>query len=178
MTVISFLFGMMLMQEAKAEPTQTTDHLGDVRVSEPFPTFGGYDINNQYVSYKSLVGNYDVIVVSYFATWCDPCKEGLPILEKYAQKHSNVTAVYIALGESDTEKVQQFANQLELKSTIVLDKFQSIGKRHYVVSETEATTLPKTFIVDKDGKVHTIFILEGEDFDQAVQKSLTSLGVQ
>ena len=171
------ILALVVVHNVHAEPTQTAEKLGDVRVSEPFPSFGGYNIKNEYVSYKSLLGNYDAIIVSYFATWCEPCKEGLPIIEQYAQKHSNVMAVYIALGESDTQKVQQFSSQLNLESTIMLDKFQSIGKRHGVVTDAEATTLPKTFVIDKEGNVQTIFTLEGDDFEQELGKSLQSIGV-
>jgi peroxiredoxin len=172
------VFGLLVSLSSIASPSKTTDTLGTVQINQILPSFGGYDLNDNYISSKHLLGKHDVLVVSYFATWCMPCKKGLPIIEKNVQANDRINAVYIALGESDTEKVREFASSLGVESTIVLDKFQTIGTRHGVVTQGDNDGLPRTFIMDGNGKIHTIFIEEGDDFAQLLKQSFTELGVQ
>lgn len=150
----------------------TVSELGPVRVGQEFPTFGAHTITNDYVSLRSLIGQEKIIVVSYFATWCGPCRIGLPKIEKFAQANSNVEAVYIALGEKSAAPVQKMANELNLNSPIIMDKFESIGIRHGIVVEGEETKLPRTFVLKPDGTVASIVTVEGEDFSKFLEGHL------
>ena len=170
------MFGFVLfvlLSLGLANPSQTTDTLGPVAVSEAFPSFGGYTLSGDYLSFKSLLGSKETIIVSYFATWCAPCKKGLPIIEAAVQADPNITAVYIALGEKETEKVEKFAKELNLNSPIMLDRFQKMGERHGVTGEGVDAALPRTFVLDGNGMVQTIFIEEGDDFEKQLSKAIS-----
>lgn len=156
---------------AFAEPSQTVSQLGPVEVGKDFPIFGGYTSNNDYVSFKNSLGKSDLTVVSYFATWCAPCKKNLPTLEAFIQKNSNVQGFYIAL-EKESSKVNTFAKELNLNTPIVMDKFESFAKKHGIILEDGTASLPKTFVIDKAGKVLDIFVLEGDDFHELLSKRL------
>jgi thiol-disulfide isomerase/thioredoxin len=171
------LFYLGLLSSASAEPSQTSQILGPVEVAKEFPSFGAYDLNGTYVSLNSLLKQNKIIVVSYFTTWCAPCREGLPIIEEIAQKDPNVIGVYIDLGEKP-ETVKRMATELNLKSTIIIDKFQSVGKRHGVVIEGQEVILPRSFVLAADGSVKTIFILEGDDFKTELLSSIESIKAQ
>ena len=80
-------------------------------------------------------------------------------------------AVYIDLGE-ESAAVQRMAKELGLESTIMIDKFQSIGKRHGVVIEGEDVVLPRTFVLAPDGTVKVIFTEEGDDFESALLNAI------
>ena len=168
--------GSLFMSQVEANETVaksvTASTLGPVKVGETFPTFGGHTVGNDYVSLRSLIGQEKTIVVSYFATWCGPCRVGLPQIEKFAQDNSNVEAIYIALGEKSSAPVQKFASELNLKSPIIMDKFESIGMRHGVVVEGQETKLPRTFILNPDGTVKTIVTVEGEDFFTVLENQI------
>ena len=173
----TILFYLGLLSSASAAPSQTSEILGPVEVSKEFPSFGSYDLNGTYVSLDSLLSQNKIIVVSYFTTWCAPCREGLPIIEEIAQNDPDVIGVYIDLGEkSDT--VKRMASELNLKSTIVIDKFQSVGKRHGVVIEGQEIILPRSFVLAADGTVKTIFMIEGDDFRAELLASIESTKTQ
>ena len=89
-------------------------------------------------------------------------------MESIVQEDERILGVYINLGENNFSQVKDFATKLDLKSTIVMDKFSKIGERHGVVSQdqTSSASLPKTFVLDGQGKVHAIFVTEGDDFKQ------------
>lgn len=168
----SVLFYLGLLSFSFASPSQTSDKLGPVEVSKEFPTFGAYTLEGNYLSFKSLQKENKVIVISYFATWCKPCRVGLPIIEKMVQNDANTIAVYIDLGE-DPSAVKRMTKELGLESITMVDKFQSIGKRHGVVIEGEDVVLPRTFVLAPDGTVKVIFTEEGDDFEVALQNAIT-----
>lgn len=156
---------------AFAEPSKTVQQLGPVHVGKKFPIFGGYTSTDKYVSFKKSLGTHDLTVVSYFATWCAPCKKNLPILERFIQKNDGVQGFYIAL-EKESSKVHKFAKKLKLKTPIVMDKFESFAKKHGIIMEDGKASLPKTFLIDKEGNVLDIIVLEGDDLDELLKKRL------
>ena len=87
-------------------------------------------------------------------------------------KNDNVVAVYVALGERSPAPLQKFAKDLGLDSQIVIDKFETIGARHGVTGQGQDTRLPRTFVLEPDGTVKSIFVVEGADFAQALNSSI------
>jgi len=63
---------------------------------------------------------------------------------------------------------------LGLNSPIIVDRFQTVAKRHGVVVEGRETVLPITFIVSQTGVVETIFTVEGEDFKTRLHSAIQS----
>ncbi len=169
----SNLFGLIQTAGASSDvASKTVDELGPVVVGQIFPTFGGHTLDGGYLSLKSLENHGKYVVVSYFATWCAPCREGLPKIEQFATKNDNVVAVYIALGERSPAPLQKFAKDLDLDSQIVIDKFETIGARHGVTGQGQDTRLPRTFVLAPDGTVKSIFVVEGNDFAEALETSI------
>ena len=173
MNLLSLLYLGTMSFASPATTTQTSESLGPVSVGEEFPIFGSrLTLNDEYFKFKALLEEDQTVIVSYFATWCGPCKVGLPIIEEVAQSNPSLTAVYIDLGDESVPLIQKMVDELQLTSTVVRDPYSSLGKRHGVVIEGQKTTLPKTFIVDSNGLIHTIFITEGEDFKEKLTTSI------
>ena len=157
---ISFASVVSAKDPSKSKLVQ---RLGPVTTGEVFPSFGGHRLNGEYLSLRGLLHKEQVIVVSYFATWCAPCRVGLKNIEELSRRHSNLQAVYISVGDKAPE-LHRFKEELGLQNPIVLDKFESIAKRHGVVSDGAKASLPKTFVLSPSGEVLAIFTMEGEDF--------------
>jgi thiol-disulfide isomerase/thioredoxin len=49
------------------------------------------------------------LLVNFWATWCPPCVEELPLIERYFQQH-RATAAVLAIAVDNTPAVQQFCN--------------------------------------------------------------------
>jgi len=155
-----------------AGETLTAQELGDVKVSESFPNFGGDDISGNYLSSKSVIKEHKVVIVSYFATWCTACKKGMPIIEELVQSNDEVAAIYIDYAESDVAEVTQFVKDLNIQSAVVMDKFKTFAKKHGVYIDGDTVELPKTFVVGQDGKLHKIYVTEGSDFKEELTKTV------
>ena len=151
--------------------TQTVQVLGSVKVGQPLPSFNGQGLKGLRISSRDVVGNGQTLVISYCATWCQPCREGLTIIEAEVQTNPTVDALYIAL-DKEPIKVQRWANELGLNSTIIVDRFQTVAKRHGVVVDGQEVVLPITFVVSQMGVVETIFTVEGEDFSNRLHTAI------
>src|ERR1700752_1857374 len=56
------------------------------RVGKPAPPLSLHTLDGQTISTDSLRGK--VVILSFWATWCGPCKEELPLLSDYAAQHA------------------------------------------------------------------------------------------
>ena len=192
-----FLFSKLLIPLLFAQsPSITSESFGPVQVNSSFPTFRGWSLDGKSVGLSSFQkisqdNPPDIVIVSYFATWCAPCRKGIPIIEKVSSE-KDITAIYISIdAPSDEAKLQKFRQEIQIdaRNPIIWDKFKKIAERHGViqttntesqVTESEKGTenylsIPKTFIIRPDGTVETIFIEEGTDFEEELQNSISRI---
>ena len=89
-----------------------------------------------------------VVVLNFWATWCPPCVEETPGLEKFAeQMHAQGVTVIGVSVDQDAAALQTFAAQQHLSFPIVRDSDQSVASRYGTFQ------FPETYIIDQDGKV-------------------------
>jgi peroxiredoxin len=158
---------------ARAEPktkTKTVFHDGNVKVGQPMPTFAGWTLKGEIWSLsrilkKDKTKNREPLVISFFATWCEPCRKGMPALRD-ALRDTGANSVLIAYGQSE-EKVVPFLEEFGLKSTVLCDEFLKISSRVGVTK-----SLPRTYVINPDGKVTAIFVQEGNDFRAALKRAI------
>lgn len=122
------------------------------------PTFSLPDINQNYVSLRDFCGDKlrkpwknktkNVVVLSFFATWCKPCLAEIPHLEKIGQefKDTPVKIFLIDVGE-EREKVLAFCEQKNINLNVLLDRYQKTADNY------DALTLPRLVVIDKKGIV-------------------------
>lgn len=107
------------------------------------------DQNQQDVSFKDLKGK--VIFVNFWATWCPPCQRELPEIQKLYDKYQDskdvavVTIVNPGGKEKSESRIIDFINEKGYNMPVLFDSGEV--SRYFRVS-----SLPTTFMIDKDGK--------------------------
>ena len=85
-----------------------------LRVGAPAPSATLVALDGQPIATSELLGR--VVILTFWATWCGPCREELPLLSAYAAQHAaeGLTVLGFALDspEDDPHKVQQVAHSL------------------------------------------------------------------
>ena len=120
-------------------------------VGEPAPDFDTIDLNGDIWSLSKLKGQ--VVFINFWATWCAPCREEMPSMQRLYAKLPKDTFKMIALYNRDKPAiVKDFVAKLGVSMPILDDQENIIGKRYGL------TGLPETFIVDKQGVVREKFI--------------------
>ncbi len=90
-----------------------------------------------------------VVLVNLWATWCPPCKEEMPALETFYNKHKQDGFAIVAINDGDPEAdVLQFIKDYGLTFPVWLDPT-------YIATEQAFKTLnlPSSFVIDRNGKV-------------------------
>lgn len=142
------------------------------QVGQHAPGLAGFALDGKMWSFKRAVKSsasstpIRAVVVSFFATWCEPCKHGLPIIRKQVAAHPGALMVLVAKQE-DAQKVRTHAAALGIADLVVLpDPYNHVSKAYGVQA------LPRTFVMDASGVVRAVFLDEGPGFSEALGKAL------
>lgn len=89
-----------------------------------------------------------VVVINFWATWCPPCRREMPSLNRAAAwlKKYDVEMLAINSGEQPA-RVERFLKEQQMDFPVLLDPDSRVS------SAWEATRLPITYVVDKQGRL-------------------------
>lgn len=115
-------------------------------VGKPAPDFDTLDLDGKIWSLSKLKGK--VVFINFWATWCSPCREEMPSMQRLYTKLPKDKFEMIALFNNDKKPaVRNFVSQLGLTFPILSDEHNFAGTKYGL------TGLPETFIVDKQGVI-------------------------
>jgi peroxiredoxin len=119
--------------------------LGGYAPGEKPPEFSARTPDGQTVSLAGL--RRRVILVTFWATWCPPCKEDMPVFEQFHREFAaqGLSVVGINVGEG-APAIRAYAREVGLTFPLVLDPEGKIQVRYGVMG------LPTTFLVGRDGR--------------------------
>ena len=120
-------------------------------VGKPAPSFDTVDMQGNVWSLNQQKGQ--VIFLNFWATWCEPCREEMPSMQRLYTRLPKDKFQMVALYNKDNPKVvNKFVKQLGITIPILNDEQNIIGQRYGL------TGLPETFIIDKQGVIREKFI--------------------
>ncbi len=121
----------------------------EVKPGDKALDFSAATLAGQPLKLSSLRGK--VVLLDFWASWCEPCKKELPLLSKMAprlkQKGIEIVAVNI---DDDKAKAAAFVKEKGINLTVVPDA----GKQ--IVGKWEPPKMPSSFVVDKAGTVRAV----------------------
>jgi thiol-disulfide isomerase/thioredoxin len=96
-----------------------------------------------------------VLVVDFWATWCEPCREELPALDQLARElGGRGLSVYAVSFDEDGAQVGPFIEELKVRIPVLWDQGGDANAARFGIER-----LPTTLLVDKKGVVR--FVHEG-----------------
>ncbi len=117
-----------------------------IRIGEPAPSFT-LPSKTAPVSLNQFRGK--VVLLNFWATWCPPCLQEMPSLEKLNQKMKGKEFELLAVNvdEEGWLAIERFLRKIPVTFTIVIDP------RGDVATEYGTQRLPESFLIDKNGVV-------------------------
>ncbi len=90
-----------------------------------------------------------IVWLTFFATWCPPCKAELPELQKvWLEYQSNSDFVMIIVGREETEEIiKNFVEEHSYKLIFVADPDRKI------YDQFAKGYIPRNYLIAKDGKI-------------------------
>ena len=130
-----------------------------VAVGSPAPEFELVKLDNQTLKLSELRGK--IVVINFWATWCEPCKVEMPFFEKLHQSDSANLEILGINFDEPTPQVEQFVEEYRLNFPILLDPGGEVQKLYRVRG------YPTTFIVDDNGiiRYHHIGLITEDQLD-------------
>jgi thiol-disulfide isomerase/thioredoxin len=112
----------------------------------------------------------EVVLVNFWATWCEPCREEMPSLQRLQQKLGGrgfrVLAVNVGEG---VPRIRQFLERTPVSLSIVRDADSDVMKAWRV------RMLPASFLVDRRGMLRYQIVGEADYDDPAQQAPVLEL---
>ena len=89
------------------------------------------------------------VLINFFASWCLPCREEMPVLEKIVNEYNPKGVVFLGIAVDDTEeKMKDFIAKYGVTFPVGLDKTAAIQKSFGLYG------IPTTYFIDKQGIIN------------------------
>lgn len=102
------------------------------------------NLEGEWVRLSDLRGK--VVVINFWATWCVPCVEEMPMFEAYSGQYTSFVMIGIDQEEGG-DKVRPFIANMGITYPILLDQNAKVSQAYKVFM------LPTTFFIDEEGMI-------------------------
>lgn len=104
----------------------------------------------------------DVVILDFWAVWCAPCRDTMPIVAYLAEEFRDRGVVMYTINIGDApEAIREFLKEMKLDVPVAIDRYGSSAFAYQV------DALPQTVIIDRKGMITGVLVgrspgLEGE----------------
>lgn len=93
-----------------------------------------------------------VVLLNFWASWCAPCREEMPILDRAHQRHGGRGLVVVGIAADDTAAARAFLAEFPVSYPILIDD-PAVGEDVATRFGNNRGVLPYTVLVGRDGRV-------------------------
>jgi thiol-disulfide isomerase/thioredoxin len=95
----------------------------------------------------------NVVILDFWASWCGPCRQAMPIYAKVASEYKDKGVVFYGVNIAESpETIKKFLEQTKLEIAVAMD---AEGK---VAGQYQAASIPMSVIIDKTGVVQVVHV--------------------
>ena len=113
------------------------------RAIEKIEFFNSKKMRESLENYKQ-----NLTIINFWATWCEPCKEEMPHLDKLVSKNKfkEIKVIPINIADEKLEKSKEFFDKLNIKNLEIF-----YGSSLNLAKEFKLRGIPTTIFIDKEG---------------------------
>ncbi|WP_025273574.1 TlpA family protein disulfide reductase [Haloglycomyces albus] len=160
------------LEESDAAPAWEVP-CGDYEAEVDIAEVGDHDLTCLGTDEPFTVGPTDQpLVLSLWASWCGPCREEMPELERFFQSHSDQVDV-VGVNTGDTrDRARWFAEDFEVTFPSVFDPEEALRR------DFSVPALPALVLVRPDGSIAEVVTEAGVDYETLVERSNDAFGLE
>ena len=93
----------------------------------------------------------DVVMINFWATWCGPCRQEMPLLDELYARYERVGFNLLGVNiDDDSRRAMQMIEELGVDFPVLFDARKEVSKLY------EVDAMPVTVLVDREGKVRHV----------------------
>jgi peroxiredoxin len=106
----------------------------------------------------------EIVMLDFWATWCGPCVQELPLLTEVAESYKGKGVAFFAINLRETpDQIKKFQEDKKLKFTVAMDTDGAVGTAY------SADAIPMLVLVDKKGVIQSVHV----GYNPAIKATLT-----
>ncbi len=171
-SLVAMLLGLAACGESTGGGADSASGSQHELIGNPAPSFSVATANGKgTVDLASLKGK--VVIVDFWATWCNPCKESFPKLQELYTKYNGNGVEIVGLSEDDDKDNKAIAEFGQahgaVKFPIGWDNAKSAAGQY------KPPTMPTSFVIDKNGIVRFAHVGFHDNDEAEIEKELKTL---
>ena len=111
-----------------------------------------------------------VLVINFWASWCPPCVEEMPALDRIAQEYASKNVLIVGIGIDSPSNIREFLQKTPVSYPIVLGGLEGSNLSKQMGNTQGA--LPYTVVVNSKGK--SIYTKLGKISEEELKKAINS----
>lgn len=92
-----------------------------------------------------------VLVVNFWATWCAPCREEIPVFVRLQSRHGERGLQFVGVAIDQPEKVEPFAREFRMNYPVLVGGLGALDLLRQ--AGNQAGVLPYTVVIDRQGRL-------------------------
>jgi len=137
-------------------------------LQSPAPDFTLKSRSGENLKLSELRG--EVVMVNFWASWCGPCRQEMPLLDHLYKRYSpmgfTILGVNVEENSADAEKVLE---EIPVSFPILFDSRNQVSKVY------DINAMPSTFLVDRDGKLRYLHKGYQPGYEEEYQRQIREL---
>ncbi|MEO0616457.1 MAG: TlpA disulfide reductase family protein [Pseudomonadota bacterium] len=116
---------------------------------KPAPDFALKNAAGENVRLSDLRG--EVVMINFWATWCGPCREEMPLLDEMHSRYNRVGFSLLGVNiDDDPRRAEEMIEALGVTFPVVFDASKRVSEQY------DVSAMPVTILLDRDGVVRYV----------------------
>lgn len=112
----------------------------------------------------------DVVMINFWATWCGPCRQEMPLLDELYSRYQRVGFSLLGVNiDDDSGKAMKMVSDLGVTFPVLFDSGKEVSRLY------EVEAMPVTVIVDREGTVRHVHHGYKPGYEQAYLEQIRAL---
>ena len=123
-----------------------TSSLQAAEISGKAPDFTLKSRSGKNIRLAELRGK--VVMLNFWASWCTPCREEMPLLEKIHQRYESLGFTLLGINIENThDDVKKFLSDVKVSFPVLYDTTNKVSELYSI------SAMPTTILIDRDGNM-------------------------